>query len=102
MNYLKGGLCPEVFDELDWIVLSDRACFFLLRDGYNQTSPQRDINKLRALESCFSPSQEVSLCLRCCSTIARLFYKLDSCPSRFLFPSSAKFPVRNADSVIAS
>lgn len=39
MNYLKGDLCPEVFDELDGIVLSDRAYFLLLRDRYNQTSP---------------------------------------------------------------
>lgn len=39
MNYLKGGLCPEVFDELDGTVLSHKASFLLLRDSYNQTSP---------------------------------------------------------------
>lgn len=38
MNYLKGGLCPEAFDELDGTVLSHRVSFSLLRDNYNQTS----------------------------------------------------------------
>lgn len=36
MNYLKGGLCPEVFDEYNGIDLSHRAYFLLLWDSYNK------------------------------------------------------------------